>query len=137
MVQDPQWPLQQALFLSLQDDALLTSLLGAADRIFDHVPEQSDFPYVAIGDMELSPFDTKTEEAGVLTCTIHSWSRYRGMREVREIMAAIVENLDDSTPAVAGFDLISLRFLVSDTLLDPVGLTRHGVQKFRALIQSP
>lgn len=136
MVQDPQWPLQQALFASLQRDVLLSSFLGSADRIFDHVPQESDFPYVAIGAFELSPFDTKTEEAGLLTFTIHSWSRYRGMRELREIMGAIVENLDDSALAVTGFDLITLRFLVGNTLLDPDGLTRQGIQKFRALLQS-
>lgn len=137
MTQDPQWPLQQAIYAELQGDTALIGLLGGSDRIFDHVPQESDFPYVAIGDMALNSFDTKTEDLAELTLAIHSWSRYRGMRELRRIMAAILEALEDSALPVAGFALITLQFRGSDTLLDEDGLTRHGIQKFRALIQAP
>jgi len=137
MSADSQWPLQQALFAALSADATLQGMLGSPARVFDHVPQDSAFPYVVIGEATSGPFDGKTENGMEQTLTIHAWSRYRGLKEVKQIMAAVTASLDDQALAISGHTLVLLRFELAATFLDPDGMTRHGVQRFRALTQGP
>ena len=58
------------------------------------------------------------------------------MKELKTIMAVVVAALDRASPAVSGHDLVDFRFVFSDTLLDPDGFTRHGVQRFRVLTEA-
>ena len=136
MTADSQWPLQQAVYATLTDDAALQALIGNPARVFDHVPQDSAFPYVVVGEATSGPFDTKTEDGLEQTLTIHTWSRYRGLKETKDIMAAVMGALDDQALAVNGHDLVLLRFTFGATFLDPDGLTRHGVQRFRAVTQA-
>ncbi len=131
MTADSQWPLQVALRAALVADAALDGLI--AGRVYDHVPQDSVFPYLVIGDTTTRDFDTKTEDGMEHTLTIHTWSRYRGLSETKAIMAATVDALEGQGLTVTGHRLTLLRFEFSATFLDPDGLTRHGVQRFRAL----
>ena len=135
MSADSQWPLQQAVYGALVGDSAMQSLLGDPARVFDHVPQGSAFPYLVIGDSRAAPFDTKTEAGLDQRLTLHSWSRYRGLKQIKEIMAAVLDVLDGQTLAVSGHVLILLRFEFATTFVDDDGLTRHGVQRFRALTQ--
>ncbi|MFQ5774192.1 MAG: DUF3168 domain-containing protein [Kiloniellaceae bacterium] len=137
MSADSQWPLQQAVHAALSGDAALRALLGGPARVFDHVPQGGAFPYVVIGEATSGPFDGKTENGMEQTLTIHTWSRYRGLKETKEIMAAVAAALDGQGLALAGHALVLLRFAFGATFLDPDGLTRHGVQRFRAVTQAP
>ena len=146
MTADSQWPMQQAVFDALRGDAVLQGLTGQVPaRVFDHVPQDlwrapdasGGFPpYVVIGLSTVREFDSKTENGCDQTLTIHTWSRYRGFQETKEIMAAIVDALDQQGLSVVGHDLVQLRFEFSDTFLEEDGLTRHGVQRFRALTEA-
>ena len=135
MSADSQWPLQTAVYARLIADPTVQGLLGAPARVFDHVPQASPFPYVAIGETTAQPFDTKTEVGMEQRLLVHTWSRYRGQKETKEIMAAIVGALDQAALSVGGHTLVLLRFEFATTTVDPDGLTRHGVQRFRALTQ--
>ncbi len=135
MSADSQWPLQQAVYGALTGDAGVQTLLGVPARVFDHVPQGSDFPYLVIGEATTGPFDTMTEPGMEHRLAIHSWSRHRGLKETKQIMAAVVDTLDQKSLSLSGHALILLRFEFGATLLDPDGLTRHGVQRFRALTQ--
>jgi Protein of unknown function (DUF3168) len=133
---DSQWPLQQAVHAALSGDASLQGLLAAPARVFDHVPAETVFPYLVLGEATSAPFDAKTEDGMAQTLTVHTWSRYRGLKETKEIMAAVAAVLDDRSLSVAGHALVLLRFDFGATFLDSDGLTRHGVQRFRALTQA-
>ncbi len=136
MTADSQWPLQQALHAALSGDATLQAFLGDPARVFDQVPQDSAFPYLVIGEDTTGPFDTKTEAGMEHRLTIHSWSRYRGLKETKQLMAAVTAALDGAGLSVSGHDLVLLRQDFGATFLDPDGLTRHGVQRFRALTQA-
>jgi hypothetical protein len=69
------------------------------------------------------------------TLTLHTWSRYLGLAEAKQIMAAVVAALDQANLSISGHSLVLLRFEFSSTFLDPDGLTRHGVQRFRVITQ--
>ena len=135
MTADSQWALQQAVFTALSGDAALQALVGNPARVYDQVPQDAAFPYVVVGEVTARPFDSKTEDGMEQTVTVHSWSRYRGLKETKQIMAAVVDALDRQALGVTGHDLVLLRFEFSQTFLDPDGLTRHGVQRLRALTQ--
>ena len=48
----------------------------------------------------------------------------------------MVDALDRQALSLTGHNLVLLRFEFSQAMLDPDGLTRHGVQRFRALTQA-
>lgn len=135
MSADSQWPVQKAVYTRLVGDAALQTLLGNPPRVFDHVPAGSAFPYVVIGESRGAPFDGKTEDGFEQTVTLHTWSRYRGLKETKDIMAGIVAALDGADPLIAGHHLVLLRLVFAATMVDPDGLTRHGIQRFRIVTQ--
>ena len=136
MTADSQWSLQQAVYSALVADATLKTLIGNPARVYDHVPQATAYPYVALGDATAGEFDTKTEDGMEQTLTLHTWSRYRGLSEAKRIMSAVVDALDQVSLSLTGHTLVLLRFEFSSTFLDPDGLTYHGVQRFRAVTQA-
>jgi len=136
MSADSQWALQTAIFAALSADADVKTHIGDPARIFDHVPPESVFPYLVIGEATSGPFDVKTHEGMEQTLTLHAWSRYRGLREIKDIMTAVTKALDQQALSLVGHTLVLLRFEFATTFLDSDGLTRHGVQRFRAITQA-
>jgi len=135
MTADSQWVMQQAIYTALRADATLQSLVSNPVRVFDHTPQDSELPYIVIGEGTASDFDTKDTDGMDQSLTIHTWSDYRGLSETKQIMGAVVDALDKAALSVTGHTLALLRFVGSNTLLDPDGLTRHGVQNFRAVTE--
>ncbi len=130
MAADSSWALQQAVHDALSGDATLMGMVGG---VYDHVPQGGGFPYVTVGD-GLARAWGAVDVAGVeATLVLHVWSRERGRREVKQIMAEIRRVLDDAALSLSGHALISLRFEQSRTLLEPDGLTYHGITRFRAV----
>jgi hypothetical protein len=103
--------------------------------VYDDVPTGAAFPYVVIGEDTHIPFDTDDSLGSESTVTFHVWSRYRGKKEAKEILGLIYEALTRQALSVVGHDLITIEFDYSDVLLDPDGITRHGVSRFRWLVE--
>jgi len=140
MTADSQWEMQKAVYDILRADAALIALAGdgaspARTTVYDRTPQDSAFPYIVVGEATALDWDTKSTDGMELTQTIHSWSRYSGAKEVKQIMGAIVDAIDGATMSLTGHTLILIRFEFSETLDDPDGRTRHGIQRFRALTQ--
>lgn len=93
------------------------------------------FPYVVLGEDTHIPFDTDDSLGSESTVTLHVWSRYRGKKEAKGIQALIYDALTRQPLMLDAHDLITLEFEYSEVMLDPDGITRHGVQRFRALIE--
>ena len=127
---DP-WELQLAIFARLNAFAALTALV---DDIYDHVPQEALFPYLRIGEFTGIPFDTHSDQGGDNTITIHSWSRHRGFMEIKQIQRETYNALHRFALVVTGFDTIDCVYESADTFLDDDGLTRHGVQRFRVIL---
>jgi len=126
--------LQAAVFAKLSNDLNVP--------VYDAVPQPEDggdiaeFPYVTIGEDTFTPFDTDNSIGYDATLTIHTWSRQRGRKETKEIQQEIYNALHRQTLTVAGFHFINLAFEFADTFVDSDGLTRHGVQRFRCIIEA-
>ncbi len=129
---------QKALYDRLStDSAILTKAVG----VFDEVPQALDsgspdiFPYVVIGDDQTIAWDTDTELGAEITATIHTWSRYSGKKEIKELQGLVYNALHRSKDYLAGYEVVLGQFLQSQSFLDADGKTRHGVQTFRILIE--
>jgi hypothetical protein len=103
---------------------------------YDHVPQESAFPYVVIGDDTSIPWDTDDSIGSETTCTIHVWSRHRGRKEVKEIMRTIYEALHRQELSIIGGALVECQAELEESFMDPDGLTRHGVIRFRLTVDS-
>ena len=77
---------------------------------------------------------TKTLQGNEHTLVIHTFSRYRGSKETKEIMSRVYALLHESSLTVSGASLVNLRFEFSDIIKENDGLTTHGLQRFRAMI---
>ena len=117
----------------------LTGFSGLPD-VYDHVPQAADsgsdvpFPYLTIGDDTHTPFDTDDSVGDEATITIHAWSRKRGRAEVKELQAGIRAALQRFELEVDGFALVTIEFESSESFMDPDAMTRHGVSRFRVLL---
>ena len=123
--------LQKTVFDTLDGDSTLQSLVT---DVFDFVPENTAFPYVKIGEETAVDNGTKTLQGNEHTLVIHTFSRYRGSKETKEIMSRIYALLHESSLTITGASLVNLRFEFSDIIKENDGLTTHGLQRFRAMV---
>lgn len=125
---------QVGLYAALLACSPLAALVGA--RVYDRVPQNATFPYVAIGDDTAIDWSGQTHLGEEATITIHAWSRQSGRKEVKSIMNAIDDRLHRGSLALEGYGLVSLTRDFAETMEDPDGITIHGVQRFRARAQT-
>lgn len=104
--------------------------------VHDDVDPDAAFPYVVIGEDTHIPWDTDDSVGAESTVTLHVWSRYRGKKEAKDIQGLIYEALNRHELSVDGYHLVTLEFEYSDVILDADGLTRHGVSRFRSLVEA-
>ncbi len=137
MTTDSLFKTQAALYSKLTGATAVTELLaGGAESVMDEVPADSSFPYIVIGEISAKTLDTQGHRGRDVTATIHSYSRGRGMKEIKDIMSAIFESLHDGTLAVAGQTIILCQETSADAFIDGDGETRHGIQKFRIITET-
>ena len=128
-----EWELQKAIYSELAADAGVKALIGDPARLYDHVSASPTYPYVTLGEaiaIDESTFGKLGQEHMV---DVDTWSRYRGAKEAKEIMSVISKALHEATLTLSGFDHAGIMLDFSQLLRDPDGITRHGVQRFKAI----
>ena len=137
----PSNALQAAIYTRLTGFSALTALVTG---MYDFVPDDAAPPYVVIGDDTAIDWSTKTSNGWDATLTIHVWDFEKtGRKSVKTIMSAIYDALhqQEASITVSGFNLILIRFEFEQTFQDASAEGQgnefyHGVQRYRALIQS-
>lgn len=135
--------LQKAVYERLKAFTALTDLLaddprfsGSVPAVYDHVPQEAVFPYVVIGDDMSVDFDTDDTTGSDTEVTVHVWSQFRGRGEVKKIQREIHNALHRHDLSVDGsVTTVTAESEEARSLVDDDGLTRHGVQDFRVLLQ--
>tara|TARA_R100001163_G_scaffold59257_1_gene47945 strand:+ start:279 stop:680 length:402 start_codon:yes stop_codon:yes gene_type:complete len=125
--------LQQTVFNALDQSSTLQNLVT---DVYDFVPEGTAFPYVKIGEQTMVDNGTKNKQGTDFTIEVHTFSRYRGSVEIKNIMSVVYDILHESSLSVSGADLINMRFEFSDIIKENDGITTHGVQRFRVFVLS-
>lgn len=126
---------QEAAYGALMADSALQALIGNPARLYDSVPPAALFPYVTLGDVVIQDFGTKDQTGFEQALVFHVWSRYRGRKEMKEIMQAIYAVLHRANLSVTGASFVNAQFQSAATSLDSDGLTLHGVMRFRVVVQ--
>lgn len=135
---DASWPLQQAVYSALTGASAVTALLASASAVYNHVPQDSAFPYITFGVDTAADWGTKTEQGQAHTLDVHVWSRYRGTKEARQVLAAVYGVLHEQPGAlsVSGHTVVEVRYRFSRVVRDPDGLTYHGVAQYQVLTEA-
>ncbi len=126
---------QETLYAALAADTAMRALIGNPTRLYDVVPPGAIYPYVTLGEMTAREFDTKDQTGFEQNVTFHIWSRYRGRKELKEIMQAIHTLLHTASLSVTGANFVNCRMISAATNLEADGLTLHGVMRYRIVVQ--
>lgn len=131
---NPGWDLQKAAYNALIADSELAVLLGG-ERVYDDVPQNTEFPFVVLDQMRINDWSTGTDRGSEHILMLHVWSRYDGKQEAYEIADTIRELLDDTELTLDNNRLVNLTHQYSDLKRDADGETYHGVLRFRAVTE--
>lgn len=127
-----------ALSAAMQEDVqvALYSYLSAnlSHSIYDNVPQGTEFPYYAIGVPVITALEADKKTGLNILIPFHSWSEYHGRSEVITMQKDLYTLLHRAKLDITGYNCISIVQENETILLDPDGVTRHGVQQFRILI---
>ena len=129
-----------ATIAALKADATLTGLLSSyagAPSVFTHVPQDlgESYPWVSIFGVESNQFDNDVTLGFDCTMTVHSWSNQRDMGEINTIKKAIYDVLHNNSLTYTGYCNVAFHQEFTTTLRDPDGITLHGVQRFKIIMQ--
>ena len=129
---------QAAIYNKLINDAPLMAVING---VYDDVQQADDsgnesiFPYVTIGEDSHNDISTDLELMDQVSVTIHTWSRFSGRSETKEIQGLISDSLNRANLVESGYKFINIARVGSESFLDSDGFTRHGVQTFNLLIE--
>ena len=79
---DSSWALQQAIYTALTGDSTLMAMITG---VHDHVPQETAFPYVTIGESTARDWRTVGRKGAEATLILHAWSRSRGRKQAKQI----------------------------------------------------
>lgn len=119
--------LQVALKAAL--DAIMPISGVGTVPVYDRVPQDTEQPFIKIGENPVTQVDTKTDTGKEHEVEINIYSSYRGLKEVKLISDAIYDALNLVTLTVAGYSSTQLRFVRSIPFEEPDGT--RGVLRFR------
>lgn len=131
---------QKAIYNLLVSDSNVTSKVTG---VFDFVPQDKAFPYITLGESFHVVSDSATVKGDDVNIVINVWSRgkgtgsTKGRMEAKEIQGAIYDALQysEGSAVAAGYSFIAINWVDSTTFMDADGLTVHGVQNFRVMLQ--
>ncbi|MEN6542003.1 DUF3168 domain-containing protein [Parvibaculum sp.] len=132
-VYDADLALQRAIYARLSADAPLAALVDG--RIYDNVPGDAGFPYMTLGEAQVSDWSSGDSDGGEHRLTFHVYSRGGGRAEAKTILGAVNAALHDASLTPEGARLVSIRFLDAETRREPDGITWRGTIRFRALTE--
>tara|TARA_R100000995_G_scaffold61426_1_gene31321 strand:+ start:1521 stop:1928 length:408 start_codon:yes stop_codon:yes gene_type:complete len=125
--------LQTILYSTLNGDSTLDGIVGN-NKIFDNVPQDTGYPYVVIGNINVINRGTKNLDGNEYNIDIDVWSEYRGKKEISNAMERIYELLHDTTYSVSGADMVVSQVRNTITLVENNGITRHGVLSLNVIV---
>lgn len=125
--------IQKQVFSKLSTDAGLSAVLTG---VFDFIPQNQAFPFVRIGDQDISAFNTQSDNGFQSMMNIHVWHRPEkiGRAEILQIQSMIYELLHRTDFTLTNASVLSMMFDFSNIIVEPDAVTYHGIQRFKLLI---
>lgn len=122
---------QQAIYQTLLNDSVIDSLTVG---VYDDVPADTDYPYIAVGEAEETPFNTFDRIGRDSIFTLHIFSDYRGYKESYEILERMNELLDYKEITITNWQAVYLRYETTNAMKEG-GDIRHLAVDYRAIVQ--
>lgn len=122
---------QGAIVAALRSSAAVATICGS--RIFDRVPADPTFPYIAIGEEQLIDDGNSCFDAYEVFVTLQCWSRAVGKTQAKDLAATVIDALNQPL-AVTGFTCVEGHFRDASTLTERDGLTERTILTFRYLL---
>lgn len=123
--------LQRAVYLALTgSERVMVQVTG----VYDATPQDEAFPYVTFAADSEEQWDTDDSHGFEAVVEVHTWSRFRGLGETKRIQQAIYNALHDVSLTVIRHNVVLCLWESAQQFVDPDGLTRHGVQRFRVIL---
>ncbi|MBI1274206.1 MAG: DUF3168 domain-containing protein [Alphaproteobacteria bacterium] len=132
---DAMFAVQDAVYDLLAADGTVQGALGDPARIYDHVPPEATFPFLTLGDTDAEIYDSKNLTGMTQVILLHAWSRYRGRKEIKDILQALYGALHNASLSVSGASFVSCRFESASLLIDDDGMTYHGLARYRVITE--
>jgi hypothetical protein len=126
--------LQKAIYSKLTGDATVS---GLVTDVYADVQQPLDagsdaaFPFITIGQDNLSSWDSKTFFGTEAVCQIDIWSRSNNFVQAKEIGSAIVNALHHQSLTIADASHVMTVQESSVYSKDPDGHTKRGMLMFR------
>jgi hypothetical protein len=119
--------------ISVQIYAALNGVISTS--IYEQVPQGTEFPYVAIGQINHVEDDTDSTTARECTYTLHTWSDSHSLKEAQLIQGEMFDALHLLKFVEVGYTFTENYYLSSEIFTDSDGQTKHGVSTFKLTIQ--
>ncbi len=103
--------------------------------VYDHVPDQSAFPFVSIGQHDVDELDSDLVRAGTHRITLTIWSAHRGQQQVLDLMGQIDAALHHYETALSSGALVLMRIDDRRSTLDADGKTYMGSVTIEVIAQ--
>jgi hypothetical protein len=106
-------------------------------QVYDDFPgKEVAMPYVVSGELEGRDWSDKFQAGQEVISTIHIWSDYPGRKECAEMVDKILRALSgESLYLGQDFRAVYSGLELSEIIIDIDGVSRHGVLRFKYLIQ--
>ena len=129
--------MQEALHLRLTQTPEITDLLanGGAD-IFNHVPENTSFPYCRMYIRKVEKIDTKLSTALALTVSVQTYDKNQGDKNMQMLSAEILNALDNAQFDLSDYNVIDCRFDREQMDVFDGGRVRMCTQIFKIIMRS-
>lgn len=127
--------LQKLMYDRLIGFPPVTTFVGT--RVFDKVPADTDFPYIAFGAHDFVPNDAECIFSGEHTFMLDVWSRKPGRVEAKQIVDEIRRAFRRYHADMGQYGLVLIDVDFAEVVMDPDGLTAHGRVQVRAIIEEP
>lgn len=123
--------LQTAIYQQVADNSPLMAMVTG---IYDHPPEGTPFPYIAIGDMVASNLSNLGITGADYTLNLHVWSREAGHKQTADIMNALYGLLNNGSLTVSGQNFVAMRVTDSSITMESDGITYQGALKLQIML---
>lgn len=116
---------------------LTADSITAGYMIYDDNPEQPAYPYIVFGITTTKDWKDKNDPGSEPTLTLDFWSQYPGSLEIARMMDNVLRVLTASyfDLSASGFYVVQTDLEQNDRIVDIDGFTKHGIMKFKYLIQ--
>ena len=114
--------------------AKLNATTGLVGIVRESLNDTDSFPKVWLEDGGADDWSNKDDDGLEAIVNLHVGSRYRGTKELRELMSKCHTALHNADLTLDNGQSVLCQFLRHDIVTDSDGTTRHGVMRFSLLI---